>query len=87
MDMRYHWIRDRGELKDFDIVWRPADYLTKTQSVAKVLKMRKYFVKPCAPAFKTTRSKSQFLPLVTAYLLYCEGVLIYRLLIYIQFTI
>jgi hypothetical protein len=66
MDMRYHWIRDRVELKDFDIVWRPgsesiADYLTKTQPVAMVLKMRKYFVKSCAPTFKTTRAKSQIL--------------------------
>jgi hypothetical protein len=66
MDMRYHWIRDRVELKDFDIAWRPgsesiADYLTKTQPVAMVLKMRKYFVKQCAPTFKTTRATSLFL--------------------------
>jgi hypothetical protein len=47
MDMRYHWIRDRVALKDFDITWRPgsdsiADYLTKIQPVAMVLKMRHF---------------------------------------------
>ena len=65
MDMRYHWIRDRVGLKDFEIIWRPgsesiADYLTKTQPVAMVLKMRKFYVKECAPAFKTSRSTKHF---------------------------
>ena len=64
MDMRYHWIRDRVGLKDFTIVWRPgsesiADYLTKTQPVAMVLKMRKFFVKECLPTFATTKAKRQ----------------------------
>ena len=58
--MRYHWIRDRVGLKDFEILWRPgidsiADYLTKTQPVAMVLKMRHYYVKACKPTFPTTR--------------------------------
>lgn len=67
MDMRYHWIRDRVGLKDFSIVWRPgsesiADYLTKTQPVANVLKMRKFFVKECPPLFATTKAKRQYFP-------------------------
>ena len=67
MDMRYHWIRDRVGLKDFTIVWRPgsesiADYLTKTQPVAMVLKMRKFFVKECPPTFTTTKAKRQYFP-------------------------
>lgn len=67
MDMRYHWIRDRVGLKDFTIVWRPgsesiADYLTKTQPVAMVLKMRKFFVKDCLPTFATTKAKRQYFP-------------------------
>lgn len=66
MDMRYHWIRDRVELKDFEIAWRPgsdsiADYLTKIQPVSMVLKMRHFFVKPAEPAFKTSAAKRQFL--------------------------
>lgn len=67
MDMRYHWIRDRVGLKDFEIIWRPgiesiADYLTKTQPVAMVLKMRPHFVKACLPTFPTSRSSSDFIP-------------------------
>ena len=61
MDMRYHWIRDRDKLQDFKIVWRPGvesivDYLTKTQPVANVLKMRK----DCKPAFPVSRAKRQY---------------------------
>ena len=64
MDMRYHWIRDRVKLKDFKIIWRPgaesiADYLTKTQPVAMVLKMRKFFVKEVPPTFPTSLAKRQ----------------------------
>ena len=67
MDMRYHWIRDRVHLKDFKIVWRPghesiADYLTKTQPIATVLKMRKFFVKECSPLFATTPAKKKYFP-------------------------
>ena len=67
MDMRYHWIRDRVKLKDFKIVWRPgsdsiADYLTKTQPVAMVLKMRKFFVKDVPPAFPTSQAKRHHFP-------------------------
>jgi hypothetical protein len=66
MDMRYHWIRDRVALKDFEITWRPgsdsiADYLTKIQPVAMVLKMRGYFVKPADPTFRTTAAKRHHL--------------------------
>ena len=65
IDMRYHWIRDRVGLKDFVITWRPgsesiADYLTKTQPVATVLRMRKFFVKECLPTFRTSRATSDF---------------------------
>ena len=65
MDMRYHWIRDRVKLQDFKIVWRPgvesiADYLTKTQPVTTVLKMRKYYVKDCKPTFPPSRSKQHY---------------------------
>ena len=67
MDMRYHWIRDRVKLKDFKIVWRPgsdsiADYLTKTQPVAMVLKMRKFFVKDVPPVFPTSQAKRHHFP-------------------------
>lgn len=66
MDMRYHWIRDRVQLKDFEIIWRPgsesiADYLTKIQPVAMVLKMRKYYVKHTEPTFKLSQAKQQLL--------------------------
>jgi hypothetical protein len=66
MDMRYHWIRDRVALKDFEIIWRPgsesiADYLTKTQPVPMVLKMRKFFVKHAEPTFPVSRSKRRYL--------------------------
>jgi hypothetical protein len=62
IDMRYHWIRDRVALKDFDIVWRPgkdsiADYLTKPHPVLHSLNMRKYFVKHAMPTFPTTQAR------------------------------
>lgn len=66
MDIRYHWIRDRVSLKDFEIEWQPgsesiADYLTKVQPVAMVLKMRRFFVKNVEPTFKLTAYKSRLL--------------------------
>lgn len=66
MDIRYHWIRDRVALKDFEIEWQPgsesiADYLTKVQPVAMVLKMRRFFVKNVEPTFKLTAYKSRLL--------------------------
>lgn len=56
IDMRYHWLRDRVALKDFDIVWQPgidslADFNTKVQPVAQVLKMRSYYVQDSGPRF------------------------------------
>lgn len=62
MDMRYHWIRERVTLKDFDITWHAgidslADLTTKVQPVAQVLKMRGYYVKDSGPHFSTTRSR------------------------------
>ena len=64
IDMRYHWIRDRIELKDFKIVWEPgdssiADYMSKTQPVAVVLKMRKYYVNYEKPKFPLTESRQK----------------------------
>lgn len=40
IDMRYHWLKDRVALKDFDIVWHPgvdslADFNTKIQLTCK----------------------------------------------------
>ena len=67
IDMRYHWIRDRVQLKDFDIVWRAgtdnyiADYLTKIHPAAHVLKMRKYFVKHAEPTFSVSPAKQKAL--------------------------
>ena len=67
IDMRYHWIRDRVQLKDFDIVWRAgtdnyiADYLTKIHPAAHVLKMRKYFVKHAEPTFSASPAKQKAL--------------------------
>jgi hypothetical protein len=66
MDMRYHWIRDRVALKDFEITWRPgsdsiADFLTKIQPVAMVLKMRHFFVKPAEPTFPVSTAKRPLL--------------------------
>ena len=62
IDMRYHWIRDRVSLKDFNIVWRAgkdsiADYLTKPHPVPHTLHMRKYFVKHEIPTFSTTKAR------------------------------
>jgi hypothetical protein len=66
MDMRYHWIRDRVALKDFEITWRPgsdsiADFLTKIQPVTMVLKMRHFFVKPAEPTFPVSTAKRSLL--------------------------
>lgn len=62
MDMRYHWLRDRVKLKDFDIVWHPgvdslADFNTKVQPVAQVLKMRHHYVTDDGPHFSTSRAR------------------------------
>ena len=62
IDMRYHWIRDRVSLKDFDITWHPgvesmADFNSKVQPVAMVLKMRHFFVQDNGPAFSTSRAR------------------------------
>ena len=64
IDMRYHWIRDRIELKDFKIVWEPgetsiADYMSKIQPVQTVLNMRKYFVDYEKPTFPLTKSREK----------------------------
>lgn len=64
IDMRYHWIRDRVALKDFNIVWRAgkhsiADYLTKPHPVPHTLHMRKYFVKQTMPTFTTTKARRE----------------------------
>jgi hypothetical protein len=45
MDMRYHWLTDRGRKKQFDIYWRPgrenlADYHTKHHSAQYYKDMR-----------------------------------------------
>ena len=66
IDMRYHWIRDRVNQKDFKIIWRPgddsiADFLTKTQPGAKVLQMRHYYVKTCPPTFPVPQGKRKYL--------------------------
>ena len=62
IDMRYHWLRDRVALKDFDIVWHPgvdslADFNTKIQPTSQVLKMRHYYVKDTGPKFSTARKR------------------------------
>ena len=59
IEMRYHWIRDRCDLKDFYIEWRKgedsvADFLTKAHPTSHFLKMRKYFVDYSPPTFMTT---------------------------------
>ena len=64
IDMRYHWIRDRIKLKDFNVIWKPgissiADYMTKTQPVANVLKMRKFYVNETSPTFPPSNSRIQ----------------------------
>ena len=62
IDMRYHWLRDRVALKDFDIVWHPgvdslADFNTKIQPTSQVLKMRHYYVKDTGPTISTARKR------------------------------
>jgi hypothetical protein len=62
IDMRYHWLRDRVALKDFDIVWHPgvdslADFNTKIQPTSQVLKMRHHYVTDTGPHFSTARKR------------------------------
>jgi hypothetical protein len=62
IDMRYHWIRDRIQLKDFKVIWKPgkssiADYMTKTQPVINVLRMRKFYVNYENPKFPPSESR------------------------------
>ena len=65
MDMRYHWIRDRVALKDFEVHWKSnaepliqiADFLSKPHTSATFATMRPYFVKKCDPAFPTAASR------------------------------
>ena len=59
MDMRYHWIRDRCDLKDFRIEWRKgddsiADLLTKSHPTTHFLQMRKHYVDYSPPTFPVT---------------------------------
>ena len=49
-DMRYHWLRDRENQKQFDIYWKPgiqnhADYWTKHHSVLHHRDMRPKYVR------------------------------------------
>ena len=60
--MRYHWIRDRCDLKDFYIEWRSgkdsvADLLTKAHPTPHFLSMRKHYVDFSPPTFPTTDSR------------------------------
>ena len=62
MDMRYHWIRDRCELKDFFIEWRKgadsiADLLTKAHPTPHFLSMRKHYVNVSEPTFPTSTDR------------------------------
>jgi hypothetical protein len=62
MDMRYHWVRDRCDLKDFYIEWRKgdhsiADLLTKSHPTSHFLSMRKHYVDFSPPTFPTTYSR------------------------------
>jgi hypothetical protein len=62
MDMRYHWVRDRCDLKDFYIEWRKgehsiADLLTKSHPTPHFLSMRKHYVDYSPPTFPTTYSR------------------------------
>jgi hypothetical protein len=62
MDMRYHWVRDRCDLKDFYIEWRKgehsiADLLTKSHPTTHFLSMRKHYVDYSPPTFPTTYSR------------------------------
>ena len=56
IDMRYHWIKDRVRLGDFQVVWQPgsanlADYLL--YPVAHVRGMRHHFVSSPSYYFAT----------------------------------
>ena len=49
MDMRFHWLRDRGNRDQFEIYWRPgktnlADYWTKHHPTKHHLGIRKQFL-------------------------------------------
>ena len=60
IDMRYHWIRDRVNDKEFNIIWQPgnessADLNTKKQPAAQMLKMRHRFVRDSGPAFTNSK--------------------------------
>ena len=62
MDMRYHWVRDRCDLKDFYIEWRKsedsiADLLTKSHPTTHFLQMRRHFVDYSPPTFPVTGSR------------------------------
>jgi hypothetical protein len=62
MDMRYHWVRDRCDLKDFYIEWRKgehsvADLLTKSHPTTHFLSMRKHYVDFSPPTFPTAYSR------------------------------
>jgi hypothetical protein len=62
MDMRYHWVRDRCDLKDFYIEWRKgehsiADLLTKSHPTPHFLSMRKHYVDFSPPTFPTAYSR------------------------------
>ena len=63
IDMRYHWIRDRVYLKDFNVVWRAgvesiADFLTKAHPATHCLEMRRHFVLPSQPRFPSKQTNS-----------------------------
>lgn len=62
IDMRYHWLKDRVALKDFDIVWHPgvdslADFNTKIQLTLQVLKIRHHYVIDTGPHFSTAHKR------------------------------
>jgi hypothetical protein len=62
MDMRYHWVRDRCDLKDFYIEWRKGEYsiadlLTKSHPTTHFLSMRRHYVDFSPPSFPTTYSR------------------------------
>jgi hypothetical protein len=64
IDMRYHWIRDRVRLKDFQVTWRRgkdsvADFLTKAHPSLHCLRMRHHFVQRDEPTYPTAHSKRQ----------------------------
>ena len=49
MDLRFYWIRDRVDQKQYIVKWQPgpsnlADYFTKAHPVHHVKRMRQYYV-------------------------------------------